>query len=230
MARGYLRSIALCSLAAAPLTVLICHAAEGLIVLLLGRQWIAAIDPTAILSLTLVLVLGGRVATAVFMALGRAERTHRPPKRLCNSDDRGFGHRQPMGPRRRVRRGPCHLCVQLHIGDPSVQQTAGHRSDHICESGTCQLCCWPCPSWRSSSSARRSIWHAAPTMLKFPIEAAATGAVIYGACMVKPAWFLGPDGIWLVQEVRGHVPARFARTDPAHPVLTCLGTVRPARR
>ena len=70
LARGYLRSIALCSLAASPLTVLIWHASEGLVLLLLGQRWVAAVEPTAILSFTLVFGLGTRVAMAVLMALG----------------------------------------------------------------------------------------------------------------------------------------------------------------
>jgi hypothetical protein len=59
------------------------------------------------------------------------------------------------------------------------------------------------------------LWHDAPVVLQFPIEAAVTGLVVYVACLAKPAWFVGPDGIWLIDEVRGHVPARLRFLIPA---------------
>jgi PST family polysaccharide transporter len=206
MGRGYLRAIALCSLVAAPLTVLICHASEGLVLLLLGERWTAAIEPTAILSLTLIFGLGFRVASVVFMALGSVREivTRQALFALFIIGGSIVGSRW----------GIEGVCVAVLITYAVCYVLGVHMSNKLLA-----------VSWRDVAKANlpaallavpvlgvlvigeKLVWHSVQLNLQFPIEAALTGIVVYGACLAKPAWFLGPDGMWLVKEIRRHVHA-----------------------
>ncbi len=213
MARGFLRSIALCSLAAVPLTVLLFHAADGLVTLLLGGQWLAAIGPTAILSLTLVLMLGDRIASVVFMALGTV--------RQLILRQSIFAVLVIVGSIIGSRWGLEGVCVAVVVAYVLSYALAIHLVNRLLDIG-----------WRRFARANLPglflalpvlatlilgetfVWSDVRAIFLFPIEAAATGVVIYGACLIKPAWFLGPDGIWLVQEISRRVPSPLQRLLP----------------
>ena len=213
LARGYLRSIALCALAAGPLTVLLCHAADGLVALLLGSQWVEAVGPTAILSLTLVLMLSSRVATVVFMALGTV--------RELIVRQTLFTALIIAGSVIGTRWGLEGVCVAVVIAYALSYALAIVLANRLLET-----------SWRRFARANLPglllalpvlvalvlgntfVWSDVPAIFRFLIEAAVTGLIIYGACFIKPIWFLGPDGIWLVQEVRRRVPNPLRRLIP----------------
>ncbi len=206
LSRGYLRSIALCSLAAAPLTVLVCHAAEGLILLLLGQKWVAAIGPTAILSLTLVFGLSTSVATSVFMALGKVSQLAVRQVVFATFVIAGsvIGSQWGVG----------GVCVAVLIAYVVNYVLSIHLLNNILAVDWIAVARANLPAlWLGLPVlivlvlGEAFVWHSVPTALQFPIEAAVTGAVIYGACIIKPLWFLGPDGVWLLKEVRRHVPA-----------------------
>ncbi len=214
MARGYLRSIGLCSLAAAPLTVLIFHAADSLVALLLGSQWVAAVDPTAILSLTLVLMLGTRVATVVFKALGTV--------RALIVRQSLFALLIVAGSIIGSRWGLEGVCVAVLIAYVLSYALAVHLVSRLLDVGWLRFARANLPGLVLALPVLgvlilgdRFVWSDVPAIFRFPIEAAATGAVIYGACFVKPAWFLGPDGIWLVRELRKRAPGPLRRIVPA---------------
>ena len=207
MARGYLRSMALCSLAAAPLMVLICHGAEGLILLLLGQRWEAAIDPVAILSLTLVFGLGTRVAIVVFTALGRMRELMLRQALLAVLIVAGSIIGSYWGIE--------GVCVAVLIANFASYALSIHLSNKLLDVEWLVFVKANTPAVLLAMSVlvvlvlgETLIWYDVQPILQFPIETAVTGVVIYGACLVKPVWFLGPDGIWLLNEIRQHVPPR----------------------
>ena len=179
MARGYLRSMALCSLAAAPLMVLLCHSAEGLILLLLGQRWEAAIDPVAILSLTLVFGLGTRVAIVVFTALGRM--TELMLRQAT------FAVLIIAGSIVGSRWGIEGVCVAVLITNFVSYALSIHLSNKLLAVEWLVFAKANLPAVLLALSVlvvlvlgEILVWHDARPILQFPIEAAVTGVVIYG--------------------------------------------------
>jgi PST family polysaccharide transporter len=207
MGRGYLRAIALCSLVAIPLTVLVWHASEGLILLLLGERWTDAVEPTAILSLTLVFGLGFKVATVVFMALGKVKAivVRQGLFALLITAGSVIGSRW----------GIEGVCVAVLLTYAACYVLGVQMSNTLLA-----------VTWRAFAKANLPavllalpvlgflvagetfVWGDVQKNLQFPIEAIVTGITVYAVCLAKPAWFLGPDGTWLLLEIRQYVPAR----------------------
>jgi O-antigen/teichoic acid export membrane protein len=213
MARGYLRSIALCSLAAAPLTVLICHGAEGLILLLLGQRWTAAVEPTAILSLGLAFGLGNQVAIAVFMALGRVQ----------DLVVRQFIYAVLIigGSLIGSRWGLAGICVGILASGAVCYVLSIHLANRLLTVGWSAFAKANLPAVLLALPVlgvlvlgESLVWRDLQPIVQFPIEAAVAGAVVYVACILKPTWFLGPDGVWLLTELRLHLPARLCGLIP----------------
>jgi PST family polysaccharide transporter len=207
MARGYLRSIALCSLAAAPLTVLLCHGAEGLVLLLLGQRWAAAVEPVAILSLGLALGLGNQVAIAVFMALART--------RELVVRQSVFAVLVIAGSLIGSRWGLSGVCAGILASTFVSYLLSVHLANRLMSVDAAAFLKANCPALLLALpvaivliAGERLIWHDLPATLQFPIEAAVTGLVVYATGIARPRWFLGPDGIWLLGEVRRHLPSR----------------------
>jgi len=213
MARGYLRSVALCSLAAAPLTVLFWHSADGLILLLLGERWTAAGEPTAILSLGLAFGLTNQVANTVFMALARVRELviRQFVYAVLIVAVSLAGSRWGLS-------GICigilastvmSYVVSVHLANQLMGVTLG---GFVRANLPALLLAVPVLAILLLGEAL--VWGGVPATVQFLIETAVTGAVIYAATIAKPLWFLGTDGIWLLAEVRRHVPGPLRRLIP----------------
>lgn len=207
LSRGYLRSIALCTLAGAPLTVLVCHEAEGLILLLLGQQWEAAIVPTAVLSLTLVLALGTRVAIAVLTAVGHV--------RALLLRQIVFAVLILAGTIIGSNWGLVGVCVAIVFTSLiSCGLTVG-LSNRFLMIDLATFAKVNLPGLLLALLVLAVlllgdmfVWSDAHVTLQFPIQAVASVAAVYVACMVKPPWFLGQHGLWLMGELRGKISQR----------------------
>ena len=213
MARGYLRAVSLCTLVVAPLTVLLCHAAEGFILLLLGDRWIAAIEPTAILSLTLVFALSLKMANIVFMAMGKI--------RAIAIRQASFAAFIVVGSVAGSRWGLEGVCVAILLAYIGCYVISLHLANRLLDVGWLDFAKANVPGLSLALPVlvalvlgETFIWHDAPKYLLFPIEAAVTGFVIYAACVIKPSWFLGADGVWLLSELRQRAPRRLRALIP----------------
>jgi PST family polysaccharide transporter len=207
MARGYLRSVALCTLAGVPLTVLVCHGADGLILLLLGPRWVAAVEPTSILALALPFAMVIQVTMAVFMALAQVQALilRQFVFAVLVISTALIGSRW----------GLAGVCIGVVASTVVNYGVSIHLANRLLDVGWSRFGKASLPALILAVPVlavlvlgEALVWRDAPTLIRFPIEAVATGAVIYGASFVKQAWFLGPDGIWLLAEARRRVPAR----------------------
>jgi hypothetical protein len=64
-------------------------------------------------------------------------------------------------------------------------------------------------------AGERFVWYDVGVVWHFPIEAAVTGVIIYATCFVRPRWFIGEDGIWLLGELRRRAPSKLRGLVPA---------------
>lgn len=213
MGRGYLRAIALCSLAAAPLMVLVYHGAEGLVLLLLGERWTLAIMPTAILSMTIVFGLNLKVANVVFMALGRVKETI--------IRQAVFAIAIVAGSIVGSQYGVSGVCVAVVLTYATCCLLCMHLSNRLLDVGWLDIAravlpaiLLALPVLGALILGESFIWGDVQKNLQFPLEAATVGLVGYAACLLKPSWFLGPDGIWLLSEVRRRMPPILRRLIP----------------
>ena len=213
MARGYLRAVALCSLAAAPLTVLVCHGAEGLVLLLLGERWTPAIIPTAILSLTLVFGLNLKVANVVFMALGRAKEVV--------TRQAVFAAVIVTGSIIASQYGVIGISVAVVITYTTCCLLCMHLANRLLDvrwldvgKAVLPAALFSAPILAALVIGEHVIWNGVQKNLQFPLEAITAGLVGYGLCLLKPTWFLGPNGVWLLSEVRRRVPSPLRRLIP----------------
>ena len=213
MARGYLRAVALCSLAAAPLMAVVCHGAEGLVLLLLGERWTPAIVPTAILSLTIIFGLNLRVANVVFMALGRA--------REVVTRQAAFATVIIIGCLIGSDYGVIGISVAVVFTYASCCLLCMHLSNRLLHVGWLDIGKAVLPAILLSvpilvalTIGEHFVWSGVQKNLQFPLEAITGGLVGYGVCLLKPSWFLGPDGIWLLSEFRRRMPSPLRRLIP----------------
>ena len=217
MARGYLRAVALCSLAAAPLTVLVCHGAEGLVLLLLGDRWTLAIIPTAILSLTIIFGLNLKVANVVFMALGRAKEVV--------TRQAVFATVVIVGSIVGSQHGINGISVAIVFTYATCCLLCMHLSNRLLnvrwlDIGRAVLpaILLALPVLAALTIGEHFVWDGVQKNLQFPLEAITAGLVVYGVSHLKPAWFLGTDGIWLLSEMRRRMPSPLRRLIPnMHP-------------
>jgi PST family polysaccharide transporter len=214
VARGYLRANALCALAALPLTVLLVHGAEAFIFLLLGERWMDAAVPTQILAMTLVFGLGIKMATVVFMALGK-------PAEIVTRQI-AFASVITVGSIAGSRWGINGVCVAVLVANVTCFFLSIHLANRLLDIAWMRFARTFLPALLLALPillvlilGHAFIWHDAPKYLVFPIEAVVSGAVFYVLCLIWPDHVLGSDGLWLLSEVRSRVPGPLRRLIPA---------------
>ena len=207
MRRGHLRAVGLVMLVAGPLSALIIHSADSFILLMLGDQWGAAVVPTQILFACLSLRIGMKIVGIVPMAMGRVFPLVTRQIVFATLVVAGalIGSRWGL---EGVSAAVSFAFFVTYLLTASFANRLIDVSWSMFARAHANGLLLAMSVYGVLFAGGRLAWVDVPALWQFPIEAAVAGLVVLILCLVAPKWFLGSDGLWLVDEVRRRAPAK----------------------
>jgi PST family polysaccharide transporter len=213
MRRGYLRALALAAMITGPLSVLIVHSAEGFVLLALGDQWDAAVFPLQVLFVCLAFRIGMKIVSVIPMALGRV--------RDMIMRQVVFASLVVGGALLGTRWGVDGVAVAVSTAIFITFMLNAQVANRLVDVSFISFARAHLHAFLLSSLllgvlvlGQQFVWHDVATIWVFPIEAAVAGLLFYGSCHLGGRWLLGPEGAWLLDELRRRVPGRLRSLVP----------------